>query len=118
MHANILQGSMHASLLPGSKTVFLCQVSRSFHFSLQEVEAMNAFNQEMLMAALPAAFEGAFAQMLHFLKRRDILNMDCLYNLLKQPGSSNPAADIFAKVSYLLYLSFLNVPYSRFCRPC
>ena len=70
---------------------------------------MNAFNQEMLMAALPAAFEGAFAHMLYFLKRRGPdPNLDCLYNLLKQPGSSQPAADIFAKVSPSNLLSVLS----------
>lgn len=60
---------------------------------------MNTFNQEMLVTCLPAAFEGAFAHMLYFLQRRGTdPNLDSLYSLLKQPGDSQPAADIFKKV--------------------
>lgn len=61
---------------------------------------MSAFNHEMLMTCLPAAFEGAFAHMLFFLQRRGPdPNLDSLYRLLRLPGNSQPAADMFAKVS-------------------
>ena len=77
--------------------------------SPQEAEAVNIFNQEMLMTALPAAFEGAFAQLLLFLKRRSPdPDLDCLYNLLKQPGSSQPAADMFGKVSLQVKMFILT----------
>ncbi|KAK9856110.1 hypothetical protein WJX84_004825 [Apatococcus fuscideae] len=67
--------------------------------TLQEIEAMSTFNHEMLMTCLPAAFEGAFAQMLFFLQRRGPdPNLDSLYRLLRLPGDSQPAADMFAKM--------------------
>lgn len=62
---------------------------------------MSAFNHEMLMTCLPAAFEGAFAHMLFFLQRRGPdPNLDSLYRLLRLPCNSQPAADMFAKVSH------------------
>ena len=80
--------------------ICVLQAAQSTQFSLQEVEAMSAFNHEMLMTCLPAAFEGAFAHMLFFLQRRGPdPNLDSLYRLLRLPGNSQPAADMFAKVS-------------------